>query len=278
MTSSAFSSISSIGSSSGSRCARSSRPAPASCRRARSSSAARCCAAARFAAGRRATRPRGSRTAAASGSAAACGARRGRSRADPTLDGVSERLRIRSATSSARFCAIASSSSDKPAPRVVVEAAEQAEVEEREPAVGREEDVPRVRVGVVHAFDDDLEDVRAEELARELACDFRRECVPRLDLLALDVLEHEHRSVTCGRITSGTTTRSYSSTSRAISSVLCASSTKSSSWRRCTSSSSASASTCRSCAVSECPRESPPSSAGRRGRARPVRRCPGGAP
>ena len=154
--------------------ARSSPPARASCRRARSSSAA----------GSRA------RSAMRCRSASASPARMPDERppvvarqlaAELVHEGrlvrarvVSESPRIRSATSSARFCAIASSSSAERAPRVVVEAPEQAEVEQREPPVGREQDVPAVRVGVVDALDRHLADVRAEELARELGGALRR--------------------------------------------------------------------------------------------------------
>ena len=72
------------------------------------------------------------------------------------------------------------------AARVVVEAAEQPEVEQREASVVGEEHVPRVRIGVVDALDDDLVHVGAEELARELLGDAperdrdrARPCAPR---------------------------------------------------------------------------------------------------
>jgi len=49
-----------------------------------------------------------------------------------------------------------------------------------------------VRIGVVEALARDLVDVRAEELAGELGGAFRLEPVAGGDLLALDVLEHQH--------------------------------------------------------------------------------------
>ena len=78
------------------------------------------------------------------------------------------------------------------AARVVVETAEQPEVEQREPAVVGEEHVARVRIRVVDALDDDLVHVRAEELARELLRDLGSETVIRRGLASLDVLEREH--------------------------------------------------------------------------------------
>ena len=78
------------------------------------------------------------------------------------------------------------------APRVVVEASEQSEVDEREAAVGGEQHVPAVRVRVVDAVDRDLVDVRFEELARELMCPLGGEAVIAFDLAPLDALEHEH--------------------------------------------------------------------------------------
>ncbi len=76
-------------------------------------------------------------------------------------------------------------------PRVVVEPAEQPEVEEREPPVLGQQHVPVVRVGVVDALDHDLEHVGAEELAREEGGALRLEPGARLDLAARDQLEHE---------------------------------------------------------------------------------------
>ena len=64
------------------------------------------------------------------------------------------------------------------APRVVVEPAEQAEVEQAEPAVGREQDVAAVRIGVVDAVHRDLLHVGAEELPRELLRALAVEAVP----------------------------------------------------------------------------------------------------
>ena len=55
-------------------------------------------------------------------------------------------------------------------PRIVVEAADEAEVQQREPAVLGQQDVAAVRIGVVDAVDGDLLDVGAEELAREHRC------------------------------------------------------------------------------------------------------------
>ena len=76
-------------------------------------------------------------------------------------------------------------------PRVLVEPAEQPEVEEREPPVLGQQHVPVVRVGVVDALDHDLEHVGAEELAREEGGALRLEPVPRLDLAARDQLQDE---------------------------------------------------------------------------------------
>src|SRR5919204_1215365 len=75
-------------------------------------------------------------------------------------------------------------------PRVVVQPAEQTEVEQDEPAVGREQDVPAVRVGVVDAVYGHLVDVGAEELARELSGLLGREAVVGADLHAVDPLQH----------------------------------------------------------------------------------------
>ena len=80
---------------------------------------------------------------------------------------------------------------ERPA-RVVVDPADQAEVEQREPAVGREQEVPAVRVGVVDAVPGDLLHVSAEELACDLLSRLRVEAVVWRDLFAVDPLEHEH--------------------------------------------------------------------------------------
>jgi hypothetical protein len=76
-------------------------------------------------------------------------------------------------------------------PRVLVEPAEQPEVEKREPSVLGQQHVSVMRVGVVDALDHDLEDVGAEELAREEGSPFRLEPVARLDLVTRDQLEDE---------------------------------------------------------------------------------------
>jgi hypothetical protein len=75
---------------------------------------------------------------------------------------------------------------------VVVEAAEQAEVEQDQPPVVAEQDVSAVRVGVVDAVHSHLVDVGAEELARELARPLRRKLVVTGQLLPLEELEDEH--------------------------------------------------------------------------------------
>ena len=49
-----------------------------------------------------------------------------------------------------------------------------------------------MRIGVIHAFDDHLEDVCVEELPSELARLLFDEPVPGLDLFSGEVLEHEH--------------------------------------------------------------------------------------
>ena len=77
-------------------------------------------------------------------------------------------------------------------PRVVVEAADEAEVEQREPAVVGQEDVAAVRIGVVDAVDGDLLDVGAEELAREHRCTLWIEAMVARHALAGDPLLHEH--------------------------------------------------------------------------------------
>ena len=61
--------------------------------------------------------------------------------------------------------------------RVLIEPAEQAEVDEREPPVLGQQHVAMVRVGVVDALERHLADVEAEELARELGRVLRREAV-----------------------------------------------------------------------------------------------------
>ena len=75
---------------------------------------------------------------------------------------------------------------------VVVETAEQTEVDERQPPVGRQEHVAAMWVGVVHALHRHLVYVRAEELPRELVCPLRSEPVVGVDLSTVDPLEHEH--------------------------------------------------------------------------------------
>ena len=114
-------------------------------------------------------------------------------------------------------------------PRVVVEPAEQPEVEQAEPAVGREQDVSPVRIGVVDAVHGDLLHVGAEELPRQLLRPLAVDAVLRRHLLARIRSWTSTRSVTYGWITSGTIRCSCSATSLAISSEPCASSTKSSS-------------------------------------------------
>jgi hypothetical protein len=75
---------------------------------------------------------------------------------------------------------------------LVVEPPEQPEVEQRQPAVLGEDDVPAVRVGVVDAVERDLTDVGAEEIAREPLGLLLLEAVVGGYLLAVDPLEHEH--------------------------------------------------------------------------------------
>ena len=75
--------------------------------------------------------------------------------------------------------------------RVVVEPAEEAEVEQGEPPVLGQEDVAAVRVGVVDAFTRNLVDIRAEELSRKRLGSFLLETVPGAELLALDPLDDE---------------------------------------------------------------------------------------
>ena len=76
-------------------------------------------------------------------------------------------------------------------PRVVVEPAEQAEVEQAEPPVGREQDVPAVRIGVVDAVHRDLLHVGAEELPGEHLRPLGLEAVLCRHLHALDPLLDE---------------------------------------------------------------------------------------
>ena len=176
----------------GRACGRPSPPARASCRRARSSSEARSRARARRAAGRRAPRRRRSRRAAASGSAAACGADSWTKPASSEASVVSERPRIRSATSSARFCASASRS--RPSARRVSSSSRPSRPKSSSASrpSGGEQDVAAVRVGVVDAVHRDLLDVGAEELAREHRGPLGLEAVVGDDPLAVDPLLHEH--------------------------------------------------------------------------------------
>ena len=76
--------------------------------------------------------------------------------------------------------------------RVVVEPADQPEVEQREPPVRRQQHVSAVRIGVVEALDGHLADVRAEECARELRRTLLRQRVTEIDAFALDELQHHH--------------------------------------------------------------------------------------
>ena len=78
-------------------------------------------------------------------------------------------------------------------PRLFVESAEQAEVEERQAPVRRQEHVSPMGIGVVNAFDGHLPDVGAEERSRETLRLFAGEPVLRRHLLAVDPLEDEHR-------------------------------------------------------------------------------------
>ena len=75
---------------------------------------------------------------------------------------------------------------------LVVEPPEQAEVEQREPAVVGEQDVPAMRVGVVDARLRDLPDIGAEKVGGELLGPVGREPVVEVQLAAVDPLEHEH--------------------------------------------------------------------------------------
>lgn len=74
-----------------------------------------------------------------------------------------------------------------PAPGFVVEAPEESEVEQREPAVVREQHVSAMGVGVVEAFRRDLPDVRTKELTCESGCMLELEAVGGPDLAPLDV-------------------------------------------------------------------------------------------
>ena len=76
--------------------------------------------------------------------------------------------------------------------RVVVEPADQPEVEQREPPVRRQQHVSAVRIGVVEALDGHLADVRAEERACELRGTLLRQRVAEIDAFALDELQHHH--------------------------------------------------------------------------------------
>jgi hypothetical protein len=116
--------------------------------------------------------------------------------------------------------------------RVLVEPAEQPEVEERQAPVLGQQHVPVMRVGVVDALDHDLEHIGAEELARQEGSALRLEPVPRLHFAPRDQLQDERALGHVGRTTRGTTSPSNGSTSPRTSSVLCASSRKSSSARR----------------------------------------------
>ena len=76
--------------------------------------------------------------------------------------------------------------------RVVVQAPEEAEVEEREPSILGEEDVAAVWVGVVDALARHLVYVRPEELPGEELCALRLEPVVGAELLAVNPLQDEH--------------------------------------------------------------------------------------
>ena len=75
---------------------------------------------------------------------------------------------------------------------VVVEPAEQAEIEQREPTVGCQQHVPSMRIGVVDALGGHLPNVEAKQNARELAGAVRIEPMCRRHLLAPDQLQHEN--------------------------------------------------------------------------------------
>ncbi len=76
-------------------------------------------------------------------------------------------------------------------PGVLVDPAEQAEVEQGEPPVLRQEHVAPVGIGVVDALHRHLADVGAEERPGEEACAFGLQPVVRLDLAPVDPLQHE---------------------------------------------------------------------------------------
>ena len=77
-------------------------------------------------------------------------------------------------------------------PRLLVEAAQEPEIEQRQAAVLGQEHVPAVRVGVVDAGQGDLPDVGAEEVAGKALGPLMSKPVPRRHLLAVDALQHEH--------------------------------------------------------------------------------------
>lgn len=114
---------------------------------------------------------------------------------EPRLVGIESRLRQRQDQLGYVDCAVLRDGEQeqrKRAARVVVESAEQSEVNESQTAVGREQDVAAVRIGVVRTLHRHLAHVCAEELARELLRSSSGEAVIRSDLLSLDPLEHEH--------------------------------------------------------------------------------------
>ena len=75
--------------------------------------------------------------------------------------------------------------------RVVVQPSEQAEVDEREPTVRRQQDVPAVGIGVVDALHRHLVHICTEELPRELMRALGAEAVLGVDLAPFDPLEDE---------------------------------------------------------------------------------------
>ena len=77
-------------------------------------------------------------------------------------------------------------------PRVVGQPPEQPEVEQRQPAVVGQEDVPAMRVGVVDAGDRDLMNVGAEERPREVDGALLGEAVVRVELAPVDPFEDQH--------------------------------------------------------------------------------------
>ena len=157
------------------------------------------------------------RRADASDSGAACGAGRARSPLRPTERGQREAEdQIRDVVGAV----LREREQEQPerAPRVVVEPAEEAEVEQAEPAVRGQKDVSPVRVGVVDAVHGDLLDVGAEELAREHGARSGSSPWPRVTFSPTTRSCTSTLSVTYGWITSGTTRCSCSATSFAISS------------------------------------------------------------